>query len=109
MKYATLFDPETCSKATIYFDFADEVINTSVTWFSTSGYTSIAPELVDEPYEKLEAIGTGKSKSYWIRRDGGDRDCLSDIHTAVPGDAAYKQFRSDFKNVCGFYPEFKKG
>lgn len=109
MKCAEVFDPATYERFTIYFDFSDEVTNTNITWISTAGYTSADPITGnnDEPIDKMAKIGTGKSKSYWLKRNGGDYDALSDIHKAEKGDFHYKQFAEDFKKVCGFYPKFR--
>lgn len=111
MKYATIHDPATCERRTIYFDFSNEITNASekLTWFCTDGYSSMDAITGDEEerIDKLSKIGAGESKSYWLRRNGGDYDALSDIHTATPGDYMYKQFREDFKKVCGFFPKFK--
>lgn len=108
MKYATLFDPATCYHATIWFDFKEQVVNTSLTWFSSDDYSS-ADRIDTDHFEKLAAIGEGRSRSYWLPRDGGDRDCLSDIHTANMNDAAtVKRFREDFHKVCGFWPKLAK-
>lgn len=105
MKYATLYDPATCGHATIWFDFNEQVENTSLTWFCTNGFSS-ADTIDTDQIEKLAAIGEGRSRSYWLRRDGGDRDCLSDIHTADMNDAAtVKRFREDFHKACGFWPK----
>lgn len=110
MKYATMFDPATCARSTIWFDFAKQVENGSITWFCTNGYSSDskidAYRMDYDMFEKLAAIGEGRSRSYWLRRDGGDRDCLSDIHTADLNDAAtVKRFRDDFHKTCGFWPK----
>ena len=105
MKYATFHDPANCSRFTIYFDLQPEVINTSVSWFSTDGYSS-KDEIITDHLETLNNIGTGKTKSYWLRRNGGDYDALSDIHSIEKGSAMHKQFIADFKKACGFYPKF---
>jgi len=108
MKYAIIFDPASCDRKTIYFDFSDEIENATITWMCTDGYTSAdIPERMDsEHFNRLNEIGTGKSKSYWLPRCGGDYDALSDIHEA--NETVIRQFRNDFKNVCGFFPKFRK-
>ena len=113
MKYADIFFPATCDRYTIYFDFADELENISpnLTWFCTDGFASTdtdIPWFAVDRVKNYSAIASGKTKSFWISADGGDRDALSEIREAAPTDPMYKQFRNDFKSVCGFYPETRK-
>lgn len=109
MKHVSIFDPATCERFDLYFDFAEEVENTRCTWISTAGYTSLDPITGDEEerIDKLAMIASGKTKSYWLKRNGGDYDAASDIHEVKKGDIHSRQFIKDFKKVCGFYPKFK--